>query len=109
MSEEINTAKCFICGHENHTVTWLDAIKRENTGEVWRVSGEVNFIDEEEGFDLSDIISPEIDKLDDFDEETDELILMSHEINKFTREDIEKLNFGDEDWGGLCNHCKGYL
>lgn len=103
----MNKCICPICKKECNKAIWHDAVKRGNR--AWVITSEVNYEAESDTFDLSDMINNEISKIDDFDENKEDLQLMSFYPNLFTKEDIKKINFGEEDIGATCINCRGYL
>lgn len=96
---------CPICKKEVKIGIWHDAVKRDN--KCYVISGEVNWNGED--FALDDLIEKEISKIKDFDIETEDLILMSDDPKIFSREEIDNMNFGEEDLGATCMNCNSYL
>lgn len=99
--------ECPICKKKIKIATWFDAVKRNGICHV--ISAEVKYNEDEESFDLSDLISSEIEKIEDFNEETQDLILFSFDPSEFTQEDVKSMQFGEEDLGARCNSCNASL
>lgn len=105
-----DTLTCWICGEKNKIVTWLDAVKYKD--KCFKIKSKALYVPEEDCFDLNYLTNKVIDTLEkhtDYNSKIDKFELMSMNINVFTPEDVQKLQFGDGDWGGKCKHCGGQL
>lgn len=98
---------CPICKNDCSKAIWHDAIKRGN--KIWTIKEEVYYEEDSNTFDLSKLIKNEILKILDFNEEKEELKLMSFYPSLFSKEDVKKIRFGEENIGATCINCNSYL